>query len=260
MAGSTTAILAISVQEVVANHRVNGHPSKELTTCLSHPEQQNGRRNTNSAVNAILNGGENRHDHTNKEDNGIQGGDSPELVNRVGRGDQITNTVNDNTGKGRFRDVKENSCECVDGDEDEDCCNATSERSSHTSFGLDGGSRKRSGSGIATQERTQQVGDTNGNHFLRGIDSVVVDTTEGLGNGNVLDQENDNSSRKLAGESFDYCGIDPRDSSILESYTGQPLSDMTNMMNEYEPRGTSPITLNNGLSLRCKFVAALIIV
>jgi hypothetical protein len=52
---------------------------------------------------------------------------------------------------------------------------------------------------------------------LRGIDDIVVDTAERLGNGDVLNQDNNDGSRQLRNEGPDDVGVDLRDSSMGEA-------------------------------------------
>lgn len=180
------SILAITLHKMVTDDRVNGHPSQELATSFGNTEQQNGCGNSDSAVDSNLDGGEDGDKHTDKEDDRIQRRDAPKLVDGVWRGNEIAHSVDDNTREGCLGDVKEHSRQGVDGKQHDDCGNAASQGSSHSRLGLDGSSGKGSGGRVGTQERAQQVCNTNRNQLLRWVYGIVVDTAEGLGDGNVL--------------------------------------------------------------------------
>lgn len=135
---------------MVTDDGVNGDLSKELTARLGDTEQENRRRNTNGAVDTILDGRKNRDEHTNEVNQCIQGRDAPELVHCVGGCDEVTNSMNDDTGKRRFGNVEENSGQAIDGNEDQDGRDASCKRSSNTGLGLNGGSREGSCGRIGT--------------------------------------------------------------------------------------------------------------
>jgi hypothetical protein len=61
------------------------------------------------------------------------------------------------------------------------------------------------------------VGEANSNQLLRRIDAVVVDSTERLGNGNVLDQEHDDGDRKLVRKRDENLLVDFWDAHGLET-------------------------------------------
>lgn len=116
--------------------------------------------------------------------------------------------MDDDTGQGSVGDVKEDGSQSIEGEQDDNGGNDTSKGSADASLGLDGGSRERTGSGISTEEGTEQVGDTNGDKLLRGVDDIVVDTAEGFGDGDVLDKDNDDGGGDLGGEGLDDARVD----------------------------------------------------
>lgn len=125
--------------------------------------------------------------------------------------------MDDDTSKACVRDVEEDSSKGVESKQDDNCSDDTSEGSSDTSLGLDGSSGERSSGGVSSEEGTEKVADTNRDEFLRGVDNIVVDTAERLGDGDVFDQYNDDSSGKLRDERLDDGGVDLGDSSVSET-------------------------------------------
>lgn len=216
------SILAITLHKMVTDDRVNSDPSQELAASFGNAEQQNGCGDGDSAVDTNLDGGEDGDKHTNKEDDRIQGRDAPKLVDGVWWGDEIAHRMDDDTREGCLGDVKEHSGQGVDGKQHDDCSNATGQGSSHSRLGLDGSPGKGSGGRVGTQERSQQVGNTNCNQLLRRVYGIVVDTAERLGDGNVLNQEDDDRSWEFPGKRFDDSGIDDRDGSMLEASGNSP--------------------------------------
>jgi hypothetical protein len=139
------------------------------------------------------------------------------LVDDLGRSDDISDSVDDDTSKTSVGDVEENGSQGVKSKQDNDSSNDTGEGSADTSLGLDGSSREGSGGGVGTQERTEKVANTDGDELLRRVDDIVVDTAEGLGDGNVLNQDNDDGGGKLRDEGPDDGRVDLGNSSMGEA-------------------------------------------
>lgn len=62
--------------------------------------------------------------------------------------------------------------------DDTDSGPPTSGRSSDSRLGLEGRSRKRSGGRVGREERSDRVGDSDGDELLVGVDLVPVEPTE----------------------------------------------------------------------------------
>lgn len=111
--------------------------------------------------------------------------------------------MDDDRGERGVRDVEEDGRQRVDCQQHDEGGNDPGERSSHPGFGLDGRPGERACSRIRSKKRAQQVRHPNGYHFLRGVDGVVVDAPKGLGNGDMLNEQNDHRGWQLARKSFD---------------------------------------------------------
>lgn len=201
----------------VGLHGSDTDNTEEATTGLEETEDDDSSGHGDGGVDTVLNGAEDGDEYTSEKDDDLNGGDAPELVDNLGRSDDISDSVDDDTGKTCVRDVEEDSSKGVESKQDDNSSNDTSEGSSDTSLGLDGSSGERSSSGVSSKEGTEKVADTNGDEFLRGVDNVVVDTTERLGDGDVLNQDNDDGGGKLRDERLDDGGVDLGDSSVSET-------------------------------------------
>ena len=69
--------------------------------------------------------------------------------------------MNDNSRKAGARDEEEHSGEGVDGEENEDGCDYTSEWRTHPCFRLDGRSRKGACGWVCTQEGAENICEPN---------------------------------------------------------------------------------------------------
>jgi len=191
---ASVAVLAVAsavlglVEDVVTKNRVDLDLAKEVTLGLEHTPKQQCGRCAHGGINTILNGGEDSDKNTSKENDHLQRRDSPELVNCVWRGDEITDSVDDNGRETGTWNVEEHRCQRIDSQEDHNGSDDTGKRRAHTSLGLDGSTREGSGSWVCAEEGTKQVGDTNSDQLLRRIDCVVIDTPERLGNRNMLNE------------------------------------------------------------------------
>ncbi len=96
------------------------------------------------------------------------------------------------------------------------CCEPEYLRA-NTGLRLDGSARERASSWISSKERAENVGHSDGYKFLRRVDSVVVDATERLRDGDMLNEEDNYGGRNIADNQLEDCGVHPGNSSILES-------------------------------------------
>ena len=162
--------------------------AQEASTGLENAEHQNCKGCRNCGIYSVLDIGEDGHKHTCKENGDLKGRNSPKLVNSIWWRDEIQHGVNDDCRKRSVGNVEEHCRERIDGQENNNSSDYTSEWSSNTSLGLDGSTRERTGGRICTEERPENICDTNGNHLLGRVNDIVVDTTKGLGDRNMLNQ------------------------------------------------------------------------
>lgn len=202
---------------MITNDGVNLDLAQEAATGLRKAEEEQTGGNSNSDVDAVLNRREDGDNHTCEEDENFEGRDSPELVDGVGSEDEITDGVDDDCGENGVGDPEEDCRKSVDCKEDDNRSNDTGKGGTHTSLGLDGSTREGTGRGVGAEEGAEQVGDTDGEELLGGVDDIVVDTAERLGNCNVLDQQDDDGGGKFASKCLDDGDVDWGCASIGEA-------------------------------------------
>lgn len=217
-AGASAAVVNVGLHGADANN------TEEAALGLEQTEDDNSKRNADGGVDTVLNGAEDGDENTSEEDDHLNRSNAPELVDDLGGSDDISDSVDDDGREGSVGDVEEDSSQGIEGKEHNDGGDDTSEGSADTSLGLDSSSREGASGRVSTEEGSEQVGDTNSDKLLRGVDDVVVDTAEGLGDGDVLNQDNDDGSRKLRKEGLDDAGVDLGGSSVGEA-TGHILDD-----------------------------------
>ena len=114
----------INGQEQVAGfvgvQRLYANLAQEITMGARDAIEQDTTREPNGAVDAVLNRAEDGDDNANEEDEHLQRVDAPETVDDVGRGDEVTDGMDDDGGQGGRGDVKEDGGEGVDGQQDDD--------------------------------------------------------------------------------------------------------------------------------------------
>jgi hypothetical protein len=125
--------------------------------------------------------------------------------------------VDDEGREAGRRDVEENGRQGVQGQEHDDGGEDTGEGSADTSLGLDGRAREGASGRVAAEEGTKDVGKANGDELLGGVDDVVVDAAERLGDGDVFDQENQDGGRDVTGDGREDLGVDTRSANMLEA-------------------------------------------
>lgn len=208
----------------VGLHGADTDNTEEAALGLEKSEDDNGKGDADGGVDSVLDAGEDGNEDTSEEDGHLKGRDAPELVNDLGRGDDISDSVDDDSGESCVGNVEEDSSQSVESQQHNNSSNDTSEGSADTSLCLDGSSGEGSSGGVGTEEGTEQVGDTNGDELLRRVDDVVVDTAEGLGDGDVLNQDDDDGGGKLRDEGLDDADVDLGGGSVGET-TGDSLDD-----------------------------------
>lgn len=149
------AVFPVLVQEMVPIHRMHLDFAQEATSGFAEAKEKQCGRCCDGRINPILDAREDGDKHAREENDHFQRGDQPELIDRVGRRDQIQHRVDDDGRKGRVRDVEEHRGERVNGQQDHQSRDHPGERGSYPGLGFDGGARERTGGGIGTEERAQ---------------------------------------------------------------------------------------------------------
>ena len=157
---------------------------------FDNTEQQDGGTDADGAVNAVFDGRKDGDKDADQEDKDFQRVNSPELVECIGGRGKVENGVDDDGRKCCIRDVVKHSGKRINGQKDHNGGNHAGKRSSHSGFGLDSCTRERTGGRISSQKGAEQVGDADCHEFLRWVDGIIVNTTEGLGNCDVFNQQN----------------------------------------------------------------------
>jgi len=189
--------LVWSIEQVITHDGVNLGTAHEAALCLESTEQVQSCRYRNRRVDAVLDAGKDCHKDSRKEDEDLEWGYPPELVHGVGWCDQVSYGVNNDGSECGVWNVPKHSGEGVNCEQHNDSCYDTGEGSSHSSLGLNGGSRERSSRWVSSKERTKAVCNADCNKLLRRIDHVVVDSAERLGDGDVLDKESNDGRWQL---------------------------------------------------------------
>lgn len=83
-------------------------------------------------------------------------------------------------------------------------------------FGLDGRSRERTSRRVSAEERSHQVGDADRDQFLIAANAVIVDATERLCDGDVLEEKDDSRDRQLRSDQAEQLGRETRLTNVLK--------------------------------------------
>jgi hypothetical protein len=81
------ARVAFSAQKVISNDRVDLDFAKETAASLHGAEEKNAERDANGGIDSVLDAGKDGDDDPGKEDDNLDGRDSPKLVDGIRRGD-----------------------------------------------------------------------------------------------------------------------------------------------------------------------------
>ena len=195
--------------------------AEELAWALGDAEEQDDERRENGHVDAILNVGEDGDKDTGKEDDDLERGALPEFEDFLWRGDQIADGMDDHGREGRVGDEEEDRGQGVESQQDDDGCEDTGERCPHASLGLDGCAGEAAGGRVSAEEGTEEVGEAESDQFLGWVDDVVVDATEGLGDGNVFDNQDQDCHGDLWGNGGKHLGGNVRGTGVLESCSSE---------------------------------------
>jgi len=170
--------LALIVKEVIANDGVDLDFTHEAAFGFDNTEEEHGDRDADCGVDAVFDTGEDGDDDASEEDDDFEWRDTPELVNGVGRCDKVTNGVDDDCRKAGIGYVEEDCRQRIYRQEDYNGCDDTSKRSPDTCLRFDGSSREGSSSRICPEEGPKQICNSNGHHFLRWVNGVIVNPAE----------------------------------------------------------------------------------
>lgn len=201
-----------------------GH-AKEAAAAEEQAEYDDSKGDADGGVDAVFDRGEDSHQNTSQEDDNFEGRHAPELEDDGERRDDIADGVDDDGRKSCVGNVKEESRQSIQSQQNDNRSDDTGKGRAHTGLGLDGGTREGSSGGIGTEEGTEQVSDADGDEFLGRVDDVVVDSAKGFGDGNVLDQHDDDGGGEFGQKGLDDGVVDLGSASVLEAYNSCPLSE-----------------------------------
>lgn len=154
--------------------------SEEAAAAEEQAEDDDGKGHADGGVDAVLDGRENSHQHTGQEDDDLDGRHAPELEDDSQRRDDVAHGVDNHGSECGVGDVEEDRREGIQSQQHDNGRDDSRKGRADAGLGLDGGSREGSGRGICAQKGAQQVGDANGDEFLRRVDDVVVDAAKRL--------------------------------------------------------------------------------
>lgn len=215
--GLSLSVRAGGLSAVGLPNSADASAAQEPSLAEEQAPNEDNKRSADGDIDTILNVGEDSDEDTSKEDDDLMGSNTPELEDGLGRGDDITDGVDNDGGESRVGNVEEEGCQGIECEQDDNGSDDTSKRGADTSLGLDGSTGERSSGRVGAQERSQDVGNSNGDELLRRVDNVVVNATERLGDGNVLDKHDDDGSRKLVDEGANDVGVDLGGTCMLEA-------------------------------------------
>ncbi|KAH3663851.1 hypothetical protein OGAPHI_005254 [Ogataea philodendri] len=205
----------------VGEHRVhhldNTHSSQERSVWLTQLPQQGSGRGTGNKVDSVLDRRKHSDDDTDDEDGKVQRLHFPQVPGDLVRGKQVANSVHNNGRQSGFRNVVESIGETVNGEQHTSSGENTSKRSLDTTLGLQSSSTERSGGWVGVEERSNKVGDTNGNQLLVRVNLVVVDSSKRLGDRDVFQHQNDGCSRKVGSDVAGQTGWSAHDTNVFQS-------------------------------------------
>ena len=107
-----------------------------------------------------------RTNHSRKVNDHLWRRHLPPVIQGFGRGDEVTDGMNDDSRQGCIRNVEEKRGKGIDGEKDNKGRDDASQGCSHTRFRLDGRSGETTRCRISPKERAEDVGEANGNELL----------------------------------------------------------------------------------------------
>jgi len=158
--------------------RMYPNSSEEVTSRVCKPENEKDSRCCQGNIDAVFYTRENGYDNCGDEDDVLERGNAPEPVTLCGRGDEIGDGVDNDSGERGRGNPEECGSETIQGDEDDDATEDTSRWGAHARLGLESRTRERTSSRISREDRPNGIGDTNRNKLLVRVDFVIIDTPE----------------------------------------------------------------------------------
>ena len=152
---------------------------------------------SHAEVDAVLYGGENSEKDTDDEDCTVDWCDPEEVERHFVGGNQVADSMDDDGTQGGLGDVVEGRGEAVDGQKHTCASEHTGKGRLDTALGLEGSSREGSCCWVRVEERSHQVGHSDGDELLIWVDLVVVDAAEGLCDRDVLQDEHNGCNREV---------------------------------------------------------------
>ena len=125
--------------------------------------------------------------------------------------------MDDQAGQSGVGDIVEDSGQCVESEDENEGTEEACQGSADAGLGQDGRGAKRAGADVSSHERTENIGGPLGQDLLRRNDGIVEDAAERLGDGNVLDDENDHDCRHLRNDVRNELRVRSRDSGLAEA-------------------------------------------
>jgi len=104
------------VEQMIAHDRVDLGFSEEAAPGFAQAEEQHRCRDGYCRVNAVLNTAEDGHNDANEEDGYFKWRNPPELIDGVGRSNQVSDCVDNDSGQGSIGNVPEHCRESIDGE------------------------------------------------------------------------------------------------------------------------------------------------
>ena len=171
--------------------------SKECSSWFGDADEEQEDGGQDRGVDTVLDGRENGHEDACSPDDEFKRRDEPERIDLAWRGDEIGDGVDNDGGKTGEGDEEESVGETIEGDDDDDSSDPTSGWGPDTALGLESGAREGSGSGQCGEDRSDGVCHSDGDKLLVGVDLVTVDTTKGLGDGDVFQKQDEGCNEQL---------------------------------------------------------------
>jgi hypothetical protein len=228
--------------------RVDTDTTQEFTSRPGNTDQEQEDGSSDRRIDTILDSAEHGNEDGSEPDEEFEGVDAPKGVHLGRWGDEVSDGVDDDGRETGERDEEESIRQTVEGDDDDDTGDPTSSWSTDTALGLEGGAREGSGGGVGTKDGSDSVGNSDGckqvnkgtsiffpsrlkltNQLLVGVDLVSVNTTERLGDGNVLEEQDEGRDEQVRAQSAEELGVNVGLADMLEA-TGHGLEDLNGVV------------------------------
>ena len=141
----------------------------------------------------------------------------PVLVDLTRRGNEIADGMNDNSAKPTRRNVEKDRCQRIERQENNDGSKDSGKWSPDSGLGLDSSPRERPRGWVPAEKGPKDIGEADSNELLRRVDNVVVDTSKRLGDGDVLDQKNQDGGGDFGAKGPQNLLVKARSADMLEA-------------------------------------------